>query len=357
MKKTSALLMTAGLAGGALTVAGIGAAFAGWGALARQAKKLRGADLSGQVVLITGGSRGLGLQLAREFASHGCRIAICARTEAQLEAARADLRRRGAEPLIVVCDVSDRGQVDALVAKVTEHFGRVDILVNNAGSIRVGPFESMRLEDFESAMATMFWAHVYTTMAVLPQMRARHSGRIVNVTSIGGKVSVPHLLPYSCAKFAAVAFSEGLRAEVAQENIQVTTIVPGLMRTGSHLNAEFKGDHGREFLWFSLGAASPLASISAERAARDIVQATRWGLPERILSAPANLLARVHGTIPELTIPILSLVNQHVLPSGSDPTLKKGREAERQVDSRLLRIVNALGSNAARDLNETAATV
>ena len=355
MKKSSALLMTAGIAGGALTVAGVGVAYAGWSALARQARKLRGADLSGQVVLITGGSRGLGLQLAREFAAHGCRIAICARSSEQLEAARADLRRRGAEPLIVVCDLTDREQAEALVGKVTDHFGRVDILVNNAGSIRVGPLDSMRLEDFESAMAIMFWSNVYTSMAVLPQMRARRGGRIVNVTSIGGKVSIPHLLPYSCAKFAAVAFSEGLRTEVAKENIKVTTIVPGLMRTGSHLNAEFKGNHGREFLWFSLGAASPLASISAERAARDIVQATRWGLSERILSAPANLLARLHGALPELTIPILSLVNQYLLPSGSDPEVKKGREAEKQMDSRLLRIVNTLGGTAARDLNESPA--
>ena len=357
MKKSSALLMTAGIAGGALTVAGLGAAFAGWGVLSRQAKKLRGADLSGQVVLITGGSRGLGLQLAREFAAHGCRIAICARTPEQLESARADLRRRGGDPLIVVCDVTDRAQVEALVARVSDHFGRIDILVNNAGLIRVGPLETMRLADFEQAMATMFWAHVYTTMAVLPQMRERRSGRIANITSIGGKISVPHLLPYSCAKFAAVAFSEGLRAEVRKDDIHVTTIVPGLMRTGSHLTAEFKGNHGREFLWFSLGAASPFASENVERAARDIVQATRWGLPERILSAPANLLTRLHGALPELTVPILSLLNEYLLPTGTDPTVKKGREAEKQLDSRLLRIVNALGRTAAGNRNESAAAV
>lgn len=99
-------------------------------------------------------------------------------------------------------------------------------------------------------------------------MRARRRGRIVNITSIGGKVGMPHLLPYTCAKFATVGLSEGLRAELGREGIRVTTIVPGLMRTGSHLKAMFRGQHEQEFTWFSLGASLPLVSMGAERAAR-----------------------------------------------------------------------------------------
>lgn len=353
MKKSAILLTAAGVVGGALTVAGLSAALAGWGIASRKARQAWGAALRGQVVLITGGSRGLGLQLAREFAAQGCKVAICARHAEQLEAARADLRGRGADTLIVQCDVTDRSQVEALVQKVTEHFGRIDILVNNAGSIRVGPFDSMRPEDFEDAMALMFWGPVHTTLAVLPQMRARGSGRIVNITSIGGKVSVPHLLPYSCAKFAAVAFSEGLRTEVGRDGVQVTTIVPGLMRTGSHLNAEFKGKHTHEFRWFSLAASSALTATSAERAARDIVQAARWGLPVRILSVPANLLARLHGVLPEFTIPVMTLVSEALLPQGSDPRIATGAQAEKELDSRLLRIFNTLGRTAAQDLNQS----
>src|SRR5579884_103976 len=355
MKKTSAALMAAGIAGGALTVGGVAAALAGWGAVSRKAGRIRRhARLHGQVALITGGSRGLGLALAREFAAQGCRIAICARNAEQLETARADLQSRGADALAIPCDVTDRAQVDSLIRRVTDHFGRIDILVNNAGAIRVGPIESMQLEDFEQAMDVMFWAGVYTTLAALPQMRERRSGRIVNITSIGGKISVPHLLPYSCAKFAAVGFSEGLRAEVAKDGVQVTTIVPGLMRTGSHLNAEFKGDHSREYLWFSLSAASPLTAISAERAARDIVQAARWGLSERMLGVPANIAARLHGAFPELMLPALSIVNQ-LLPRGSDLSVSKGKDAEREINSRLLRLLNSLGRSAARELNETPA--
>src|SRR5690606_38187036 len=129
-----------------------------------------------------------------------CRLVICARDEVELARARADLRTRGAEVLAVPCDVGDREQVQHLIAAAYERYGRVDILVNNAGVIQVAPLEDQTLGDFERAMATMYWGMVYPTLAVLPLMRARGQGRIVNITSIGGKVSVPHLLPYSSAK-------------------------------------------------------------------------------------------------------------------------------------------------------------
>ncbi len=174
-----------------LTAVGLALGLAGREVLQR----LREANLQGQVALITGGSRGLGFLLAREFAHEGCRLVICARDEQELERAREDLERHGAEVLAVPCDVADRAQVDRLVEEATQRFGRVDILVNNAGIIQVGPIETMTLQDFEDALGVMFWGVVYPTLAVLPQMLERQSGRIVNITSIGGKVSVPHLIP------------------------------------------------------------------------------------------------------------------------------------------------------------------
>ena len=178
---------------------------------------------------------------------------------------------------------------------MTAHYGQVDILVNNAGIIEVGPVQNMARSDFEDALAVDFWGVLDPILAVLPQMRARKSGRIVNITSIGGKVAFPHLLPYVAAKFAATGLSEGLRAELARDGITVTTIVPGLLRTGSYGNALFKGDKPGEYAWFGLGDNLPGGSISAERAAREIVTATRRGEAERILSAagqPAGPPAR-----------------------------------------------------------------
>ena len=241
------------------------------------ARRLQKADLRGQVILITGGSRGLGLALAREFAKQGCRLALCARTGEDLDTAREELEAGGAEVMTYVCDVSDPTQVGQMVDTVTGQFGRIDVLVSNAGIISVGPVQNVTRYDFEEALAIDFWGVLNPILAVLPQMRNRRAGRIVTVTSIGGKVSIPHLLPYSCAKFAATALSEGLRAELARDGIVVTTIVPGLLRTGSYFNAFFKGNKPAEFAWFGLGDNLPGLSISAERAAREIVGATQAG--------------------------------------------------------------------------------
>jgi NAD(P)-dependent dehydrogenase (short-subunit alcohol dehydrogenase family) len=291
------------LAGGAL-------AWLGW----QLSLQMRERSLAGQVVLITGGSRGLGLLMAREFAGEGCRLVICARDEQQLDAAADDLAARGAEVLALRCDVADAEDVQRMVARATEHYGRVDIVVNNAGIIQSAPVGAMTLEDFEQAMAINFFGAVHTTLSVLPQMRARGDGRIVNITSIGGKVAVPHLLPYDAAKFATVGLSEGLRSELAKDGITVTTIVPGLMRTGSPVNAYFKGDPEAEFAWFSLGAATPVSAMSAERAARRIVLATQRGEAEVTLSWQAKLLRLTHDLFPGATADLLGLVNR-ILPA------------------------------------------
>jgi short-subunit dehydrogenase len=265
--------------------------------------------LDGQVVLITGGSRGLGFLLAREFARNGCRLALCARDEAELHHAARQLQRDGAEIFVHQCDVSNRDEVERMVKAVIRHYGQIDILVNNAGVIQVGPYATLKLSDFEQAMEIMFWGMLYPTFAVVPQMRQRGAGRIVNITSIGGKISVPHLLAYNSAKHAAVGFSEGLTAELAQYGIPVTTVVPGLMRTGSHVQAKFKGQREQEFTLFSALGNTPPFSINAERAARQIVAATKRGDAECIISLTAAIATRFHGLLPGTTIRLLTLVN------------------------------------------------
>jgi NAD(P)-dependent dehydrogenase (short-subunit alcohol dehydrogenase family) len=311
------------------------------------------ADFTGQVALITGGSRGLGLATARAFAGAGCRIAICARDEIELQRAADDLRRGGADAFTVPCDVSDRAQTEAMIAAVTGRFGQIDILVNLAGIIQVGPVSLMTVEDFERAMGVMFWGPLYATLAVLPQMRARGSGHIVNITSVGGKISVPHLLPYSAAKFAATGFSEGLRAELARDGIRVTTIAPGLLRTGGHRNAEFKGQQAAEYTWFSLGDTLPFAALDAEQAAREIVMAARRGEAERILSLPASIAARMMGAFPGLTSDFLALVNRFLPPAeGGTTVTAPGIAVQERVPTPLRRVVEQAEGEADTALHQ-----
>jgi NAD(P)-dependent dehydrogenase (short-subunit alcohol dehydrogenase family) len=299
------------------------------------ARRLGQYDLGEKVVLITGGSRGLGLVLAREAIREGARVAICARDPEELETARADLAQRG-EVLAVPCDVTDRGQVDAMVESVRAHFGQIDVLINNAGAIQVGPMEVMTFEDYERAMAIHFWGPLYTTFAVLPEMQQRRSGRIVNISSIGGKVAVPHLLPYSASKFALV----GLRAEVAKDGVSVTSVCPGLMRTGSPLQAEFKGQNEAEYAWFTIADSLPGSSVSAETAARQILAACKRGDAELVISLPAQLAALFHGIFPGLTADLLGVVNRALPePGGIGTETARGRESESPLTRSILTLL------------------
>jgi NAD(P)-dependent dehydrogenase (short-subunit alcohol dehydrogenase family) len=321
--------------------------------------RLRRRDITGQVAFVTGGSRGLGLLLARDLARAGCRVAICARDASELNDAWRSLQADGVEVLAIPCDVADREDVERTIREIEGQLGQIDILVNNASIIQVGEVATLSVEDFEAAMATNFWGTVYPTLAVVPAMRRRRSGRIANVTSIGGRVSAPHILPYSAAKFAATGFSEGLRAELARDGVSVTTIVPGFMRTGSYLRALFKPPRREEFTWFALGSSLPVISVDAERAAREIVAAIRRGDAERSVGLLSVAAWRFHGLYPGLTATLLGIVNR-VLPhspvavGAGQPTLASvpGETAAETVDSALLDTATTLGRRAADRLNE-----
>jgi len=299
-------------------------------------------DLYGKRAVVTGGSRGLGFALARELRAQGARVAICARGEEQLLAARAKL---GDDVVAIRCDVADRDQVDALIDEV----GPVDILVNNAGVIAVGPWQTQTVDDYRELLDVHFFGVVHTTLAVLPAMIERGEGRIANVTSIGGKVSVPWLLPYNASKFAAVGFSEGLRAELAGTGVKVTTVVPGLMRTGSFLAAWFKGDRAPlEYGLFAPLSGTPATTVSAERAARRIVGAVRRGDSEVTLGLHALLASRASGVAPAVVQTVLGLVAR-ALPEVHGTQRVRGSEIDSAVDDLPL---TAPGHHAAERLNQ-----
>jgi NAD(P)-dependent dehydrogenase (short-subunit alcohol dehydrogenase family) len=276
-------------------------------------------EFGGRTVAITGGSRGLGLVIARQFADRGARVCLLARNEEELRRAKEQLLRRGAEDVLtVLCDVRDPESIRGAVKRIVEERGAVDILVNNAGVIEVGPLDHMSTEDFENAMATHFWGPLHLIRACLPGMRRRAFGRIVNISSIGGRISVPHLAPYCASKFALAGLSDAMRAELAHEGIRITTVAPGLMRTGSPINATVKGNHRAEFAWFAIFDSLPGMSVSAERAAHAILEACRYGDPDLTIGAPARAAIIANALAPAVVAGAMALATR-ILPGPAGP--------------------------------------
>ncbi|MCE5268477.1 MAG: SDR family NAD(P)-dependent oxidoreductase [Planctomycetaceae bacterium] len=320
------------------TIGGIGAAIALRAALRSDMSY----TLRGKTALITGGSRGLGLLIARELARHGAHVALCARDEMELRRAVSQfVAVRNSDVTTVVCDLTVQDDVDRMVDSLMRRWNRIDVLVNNAGIIQVGPVQEMTLSDYQDAMAVHFWAPLYAVNAVLPQMLERREGRIVNISSIGGKISVPHLLPYCASKFALVGLSQGLRAELAGSGVQVTTVCPGLMRTGSPRHAQFKGRHRDEHAWFSISDSLPLVAIDAERAARRIVAACRRGDPEIMVSWMSRTASTLHGLFPGTTSRVLGWANRLLpRPGGVGVHAVSGSESDSRWSPSLLTLLS-----------------
>jgi short-subunit dehydrogenase len=267
-------------------------------------------SFQGMTIVITGGSRGLGLVMARRFAEENAKLALLARDERELERAREDLERYGVEVLTIPCDVREEDDVKSAFDRILARFGSVDVLVNNAGIMQVGPIEHMSIDDFERSMDVHMWGPLRTMLAAVPRMREQGGGRIVNIASIGGKIGVPHLTPYSASKFALVGLSEAMRAELKKDNIYVTTVCPFMLRTGSPLNADFKGHHEEEFTWFTISGSLPLLSMNAERAAHRIIEACRYGDAEPGIGFQARTLIIMNALFPELIADLLAGANR-----------------------------------------------
>lgn len=311
-------------------------------------------SLHGRVAIVTGGSRGLGLELAQEIARRGGRLVICGREDSTLEAAVARLRENSAAVVGLRCDVGDPTQAQRLVEQTRQTYGRIDLVVNNAGIIDVGPQETMHTEDYHAALDTMFWGPLHVTQAAVPELRAT-KGRILNVTSIGGRTSVSRLLPYCSAKFAALAFSEGMTAAMMRQGVSVTTAVPGMMRTGSHWHARFRGAPRGEYSWFALAASLPVLSINAHRAARRMIDAVCAGRSHLTLTPMAHMASLAHGIAPGLTTRALGVVDA-LLPRAKTSTVRSGAAAEAELRTPIIPWLTQANAAAGRELHQQSST-
>ena len=340
------LSRSASLVSGAACGLAVGVAIAG--TLRRPTHR----SFAGKIALITGGSRGLGLELARHLGAQGCKLILVARDPAELDEAANELSASGVDVRTIAADVSDRASIERLRDEALAAFGHIDILVNNAGIITVGPVDSFEPSDFERAMDTMYWGTARLTIALLPALLKTGDADIVNITSIGGKIAVPHLLPYSAAKFAATGFSKALGAELRGRGVHVLTVTPGLMRTGSFVNAEFAGNARSEYRWFALSSAMPGISMSAPRAAEMITRSLRRRDRELVITKAAQLGSRFSGLFPALTQRLLEMANDWILP-GPDSNHKhyKGSELHSE-QSPVVQYLTTPGKAAAAKQNE-----
>lgn len=312
--------------------------------------------IAGLTAVVTGGSRGLGLLLARQLLRRGCDVVLLARDDAELGRAVARLAQwRGGTVRGMVCDVRDRAAVHDRLAEIARDHGGLDIVIANAGIIQVGPADALGPDGFRDAMDSVFTGALNTALAALPHLRRSPAGgRLALVGSVGGLLAVPHLLPYSCAKSAVAALAEGLHAEEGARGVSVTAVHPGLMRTGSHLHAVFGGDRRREYAWFSALAGAPVLSMNAERAAERIVSAVQRRRPRIVLTPAARLGARVHGLAPVTTTRLTSALARILPRDGARGTAQGSAVAagEQPPARRLRSVLGVLNERAADRFNQ-----
>jgi NAD(P)-dependent dehydrogenase (short-subunit alcohol dehydrogenase family) len=313
----------------------------GSGALWMAARQRRRIELAGAVAVVTGGARGLGYAIAQELAAEGCKLALCGRDGDVVERAVEALRERGSEVVGCACDASDEAQVQEFFDQVLAYYGRVDLLINNAGQCFVGPATDLEAADVERALRHIFWVQFRPTMAVLPHMRRRGSGRIVSVTSIGGKLPTPHQAAYAAGKFAATGWAETLAIELRKEGIELSVVTPPPLQNGAPLHAHFNGQAEQEYLWFAHALSSPWTASPTRRAARAVVNAARYGDAERAVSFSSWLPSRLHGMAPNVMSRALSRLDR-ALPPPSPP----GQQTPMQLGATVVARSRSLAASA-----------
>lgn len=310
----------------------------------------------GQSVVITGGSRGLGLALALELAKEGALVAILARDEAELERARGIVLSAypDAHIMAISCDVTVPSAVEAALKKVNTHYGSIDMVINNAGAITVGPYAGMTKADFEAQMELHFYAVMSMTNLALPYLRKSQGRRIVNICSLGGRVAVPHMLPYDVSKSALSGYSMGLNSELAADGISVTTVYPALMKTGSPIQAVFKGDHEKEFAWFAAADNMPWLSANAGEMAARIVNSARDRDTELVPSLLGKVRLVAGSVFPELVSAFMKGLAR-LMPKGTSTAYKTGAQSRELFDRSLLTAaLKERSSSIEAELNQSA---
>jgi NAD(P)-dependent dehydrogenase (short-subunit alcohol dehydrogenase family) len=187
--------------------------------------------LDGKGAVITGGGRGIGAAVAWRLAADGAAVVVSARSVEEIEAVAEEMRAAGFRAAAVACDVTDPEQIDGLLKAATEELGTVDLLVNNAGVASSGPLKAITLEEWNRLFAVNATGTFLCTQAFLPSMLKSGWGRVVNISSVAGKMGAPYIAAYAASKHAVIGLTRSVAAEVAARGVTVNAVCPGYVAT------------------------------------------------------------------------------------------------------------------------------
>ena len=214
--------------------------------------------LKSKVAAVTGGSDGIGKATAARLAEEGVRVAICARRADVLRAAAADIRKHGGEVLEVVADVTNPADIQRFIEATVSQFGGLDILVNNAGTANARHFEEADDALWQADLDLKLHAAIRSVRAAVPHLKKRGSGRIINVTTYGGKQPGPRSLPTSVSRAAGIAFTKALSKDLAEYRILVNTVCVGLIKSGQQARSAERQGLTLDAYYAKLGTQVPL---------------------------------------------------------------------------------------------------
>lgn len=259
--------------------------------------------LAGNVVVITGASAGIGKSYAYAFAEEGCNLVLASRSKSKLTEISNDLiKKYNVKVIVVPTDVADEKQAKDLIDIALEEFDHIDILINNAGIGAYGYIHTTSIEDMKKLMDVNYWGMVHCTHAALASMIRRRKGRIVNVSSVVGKIAMPAMGAYSATKFAMEGFSDSLRIEMKKFGIGVTVICPTTTKTDFVENAV----EGTNLKLESFG-------MSSERVAKETINAILDDKRDHVLGIGENLGVKINNTFPGIIDNVLTFAPKFIL--------------------------------------------
>lgn len=231
--------------------------------------------LTGKVAIITGSSKGIGLQTALQLVQEGANVVLCARGEEKLKEAAAFIKSEtGTEVLIVAADITKEDACKEIVQKTVDHFGRIDILVNNAGTSSANPFESVATDLWQTDLDLKLFGAIHTSKAAIPYMREVGGGAIVNVTAVLGKTPPASSLPTTVSRAAGMALTKAMSKDLGKDNIRVNTVCIGLIRS-NQIEMKWKKE-APELTWEEysknvVGPSIPLQRIGETAEAANVI--------------------------------------------------------------------------------------